>query len=90
MQISIPPTHPVLLKMGARYVLALGESQASVSTSNLPIIYKSIAGRFTIFEIPTSNHSQALFSRPTEVSTQALSAAKAPGSNQAVGSTRKR
>ena len=59
MEVSISPTHPVLLAMGARYVLAMGEAQAAVSTSNLPMVYKSEAGSFTIFEIPTNDHPRA-------------------------------
>lgn len=59
MEVKISPTHPVLLAMGARYVLAMGEAQAAVSASNLPVVYKSEAGSFTIFEIPTNDRSQA-------------------------------
>jgi hypothetical protein len=59
MDVSISPTHPVLLSMGARYVLAMGPAQATVSTSNLPIVYKSETGRFTIFEIPPNDHPQS-------------------------------
>ena len=59
LEISINPNHPVLLEMGARYVLAMGDAQATVSTSNLRIVYKSETGSFTIFEIPTNQPPRA-------------------------------
>jgi len=40
MEVRITPDAPVLLAMGARYVLAMGDTQAAVSASNLPIVYK--------------------------------------------------
>lgn len=52
MEVKISPTHPVLLEMGARYVLAMGEAQAAVNESNLSVVYRSQTGSFTIYEIP--------------------------------------
>lgn len=63
LEIRITPNHPVLLGMGARYVLAMGETQAAVSASNLAVAYKSGTGSFTIFEIPSIDHPQR-FAQP--------------------------
>jgi hypothetical protein len=49
--VRISPTHPALKELGARYVLALGDTQAEVESSRLPLIYKSPSGSFSIFEI---------------------------------------
>jgi hypothetical protein len=49
--VRISPTHPALKELGARYVLALGDAQAEVESSRLPLLYKSPKGSFSIFEI---------------------------------------
>jgi hypothetical protein len=51
-EVRICPDHPVLKKMGARFVLAMGDSQQVVAQSNLDLIYTSTNGSFSIFEIP--------------------------------------
>ena len=53
MEVRISPTHPALKAIGARYVLAMGDAQADVESSKLPLIYKSPNGSFSIFEIPS-------------------------------------
>ncbi len=53
MEVRISPTHPALRALGARYVLAMGDAQADVESSKLPLIYKSPNGSFSIFEIPS-------------------------------------
>lgn len=49
--LRISPNNPVLISKGARYVLALGNSQESVKADNFVRVYKSPHGSFTIYEI---------------------------------------
>ena len=49
--VRISPTHPALKALGARYVLALGDTQFEVESSKLPLLYRSPKGTFSIFEI---------------------------------------
>ena len=51
-EVRICPDHPVLKKMGARFVLAMGDTQQVVAQSKLDLIYRSTNGSFSIFEIP--------------------------------------
>jgi hypothetical protein len=58
MSVQIAPTHPALKALGARYVLAIGDTQAEVESSGLPVVYKSTDGRFSIFEIQRTQDEQ--------------------------------
>ena len=49
--LRISPNNPVLISKGARYVLAMGDSQQIVGADNFLQIYKSPNGTFTIYEI---------------------------------------
>ncbi|HTG18177.1 MAG TPA: hypothetical protein VK747_23220 [Blastocatellia bacterium] len=51
-EVRVCPDHPVLKKMGARFVLAMGDTQEVVAQSKLDLIYTSTNGSFSIFEIP--------------------------------------
>jgi hypothetical protein len=50
--VTVPPTDPALLSMGARYVLAMYKYQANIDRLGLPVAYKSNSGAFTIYRIP--------------------------------------
>jgi hypothetical protein len=54
--VRICPDHPVLKKMGARFVLAMGDTQQVVAQSKLDLIYRSTNGSFSIFEIPAKKN----------------------------------
>ncbi|MEW6208609.1 MAG: hypothetical protein AB1631_09595 [Acidobacteriota bacterium] len=54
-KIGISPGNAALRSMGARYVLAMGESQSEIDHTKFPLLYKSEGGGFAIFEIPPSN-----------------------------------
>ena len=49
--VTISPQEPILKSLGARYVLALNEAQEKVQQDNLPLLYKSPDGTFSIYEI---------------------------------------
>ena len=49
---SIHPNHLFLKRLGARYVLAMGEAQPDIELAKLPVVYKSTFGNFSIYEIP--------------------------------------
>ena len=53
--VRISPTHPALKAMGARYVLALDDTQAELESAKLPLVYKSGSANFSIFEIPSTD-----------------------------------
>ncbi|HKF59318.1 MAG TPA: hypothetical protein VKJ45_28015, partial [Blastocatellia bacterium] len=53
MTVTVHPTNPVLLSMGARYVLAMYKYQDNIDKIGLPVIYKSKTGTFTIYGIPS-------------------------------------
>ncbi|HWX41905.1 MAG TPA: hypothetical protein VN345_12215 [Blastocatellia bacterium] len=50
LDVTISPDNPVLRSMGVRYILAVGETQATVETSKYPLIYASPHGHFSIFD----------------------------------------
>jgi hypothetical protein len=50
--VTIAPDNPVLKAMGAKYILAMGESARLVDRARFPVIYESRTGTFSIFEIP--------------------------------------
>jgi hypothetical protein len=50
--LSINPNNVILKRLGARYVLAMGDAQTSVGLAKLPVIYQSPFGSFSIYEIP--------------------------------------
>jgi hypothetical protein len=52
MVVSVSPTDPVLVSMGARYVLAMYKYQADIDRLGLPVVYKSQSGSFTIYGVP--------------------------------------
>lgn len=51
-KIGISPGNAALRAMGARYVLAMGESQSEIDRAKFPMLYRSESGSFAIFEIP--------------------------------------
>jgi len=53
MTVTVSPSNPVLLSMGARYVLAMYKYQDNIDKIGLPVIYKSKTGTFTIYGIPS-------------------------------------
>ncbi|MBI4706170.1 MAG: hypothetical protein HY744_34170 [Deltaproteobacteria bacterium] len=51
-RVHVSPTHPALRALGARFVLAVGALQQDAAFAALRLRYRSVAGGFTIFEIP--------------------------------------
>jgi hypothetical protein len=52
MEVSLRPDNPALKQMGAKYILATDGAARQIDINRFPIIYKSAAGDFSIFEIP--------------------------------------
>jgi hypothetical protein len=52
MTVTVSPTDPVFLSMGARFVLAMYKYQENIDKLGLPVIYKSKNGSFTIYRLP--------------------------------------
>lgn len=50
--VTISPRAPILKELGARYVLALGDAQQRIAAAQLPLLYTSEHGNFSIYEIP--------------------------------------
>lgn len=63
LRVQVAPTNPTLKSLGARYVLVLGETQKSVDTSKLSLIYNSSIGTFSIFEIPPDRPAESTMSK---------------------------
>ncbi|GEM_PF-1259681 len=59
-RIGISPGNAVLRSMGARYVLAMGESQSEIDRTKFPLLYRSDSGSFAIFEIPQTGDTNAV------------------------------
>src|SRR5262249_3864238 len=52
MVVTVSPTDPALLSMGARYGLAIYKNQHKSLKLGLPVFYKSQPGSFPIYGIP--------------------------------------
>lgn len=57
-RIGISPGNAALRSMGARYVLAMGESQSEIDHTKYPLLYRSESGSFAIFEIPQTGDAK--------------------------------
>jgi hypothetical protein len=53
--VGISPHNPRLKRLGARYVLALGDAQKELDSARLITLYTSRDAVFTIYEIPASD-----------------------------------
>jgi hypothetical protein len=51
-ELTIRADNPVLKQMGAKYILATDQAARQVNSTRFPLIYKSLTGDFSIFEIP--------------------------------------
>jgi hypothetical protein len=64
--VSINPNHLFLKRLGARYVLAMGDAQPTLELARLPVVYKSTFGNFSIYEIPPLMQAEGLAPAPAK------------------------